>query len=265
VHSEPEFDGETILESQAAPVKSEGCQDKRHDEPPLSFSASRLGAIVPRRYLSEAERENIRRVHAAYHNYFTHISFRNGWSKPSFTKEEVDELFQDAANIVVRVRSHLDRQAGDNMKLRLLDGEAQKFLHSKDARALLEKNPREFVVALVDSTFRDAVGYVENLSRKDIVDFCYEISAYQFNPRTHLLHVIEVAQAKAANSFLPVERHFPDGASWTQREFLGVQGNQFYCPEGSPEEKEWRDAIRTSYELLEKVAQLERKYPKREK
>ncbi len=107
-------------------------------EPPTEFlklSASQLRAKM--------------HVKNEYHDFFNNIAFKKGkldkissmiflintffmtcslgWAKPRFTHDEVDELFDLASEIVVRLRTDVDK-ANPRWKLRLTIGGAKEYL-----------------------------------------------------------------------------------------------------------------------------------------
>ena len=69
-------------------------------------------------------------------NPFAHdFHLPQGWAKPLLHLEDVEEAFDLAAEIVVRVRRELDKQnGGKTQQLRLTDGAAREFLHQVQVR-----------------------------------------------------------------------------------------------------------------------------------
>lgn len=113
------------------------------------------------RPLSPEQAESAKQVLEAYGDFWRHVKFAQKWSEPLFTREEVEDLLEMAAECVVRIRSLLDEQGG-GLKLRMLDGSAREFLFMIDFHPQID--PERFVRELVHATFQDSKGYVENLS-----------------------------------------------------------------------------------------------------
>lgn len=180
----------------------------------------------------------IERVEGAYLGYFDHIRFRNKWAEPQFSKMSVRPMFQEAAEYVIRIRQYLDVHNSE-AKLRMVDGNAQQFLHSEEAGMLL-KRPNEFVRQLVHASFKEAVGsYVEGLTSAVIDSFLSELVEHRFNPRQHLLHIVLTAEdvlkkftmvndLQQASSNAPVPAYLRD--------------NTFYVT-NQDEDNKWRDVI----------------------
>lgn len=119
-------------------------------------------------------KSDVKAVKEAYGTFWDNIKFRKGWEKPLFTKDEVAPLLDEAAEVVVRIRSKLD-EINPGFKLRMLEGSAKEFLwqFTKDPN----KHRSSFVRGLVHATLSDANGYVEGLTREIIdnaLDACRE-------------------------------------------------------------------------------------------
>ena len=110
----------------------------------------------------------------AYCEYFNHIRFRNGWAKPAFSKAFVTPSFRDAAECVFLIRKFLDEMNAKSRKgegpsvLRMLDGNAQTFLHSPEATKKLSLGRWPFAAAVVHETMKDSKGYVEGLDEPTV-------------------------------------------------------------------------------------------------
>merc|ERR1712008_433317 len=107
---------------------------------------------------------------AAYQSFFDHISFRRGWKEPPFLADDSRIAFSAAASIVARVRLEvLDAPPG--LKLRQVDGSARDWMHSPNLATLLREDQTTFIKGLVHATFKDANGYVEDLTEGDVDRF----------------------------------------------------------------------------------------------
>eukprot|EP01124_Arcella_intermedia_P034985 TRINITY_DN8803_c0_g3_i1.p1 TRINITY_DN8803_c0_g3~~TRINITY_DN8803_c0_g3_i1.p1 ORF type:complete len:389 (-),score=121.06 TRINITY_DN8803_c0_g3_i1:59-1225(-) len=104
-------------------------------------------------------------VKDAYSAFWDNIKFKRGWEKPLFSKEEVDHLLEEAADIVVEIRNGLD-QKDPSFKLRMLEGNGREFLWSVQEHP--RSNPSNFVRGLIHATFQDANGYVEGLTKEAV-------------------------------------------------------------------------------------------------
>jgi len=103
----------------------------------------------------------------SYNSFWENIRFKKGWEKPTFYPEDVKEQLENAAEIVVRIRSALDKKRAPPT-VRVIDGSAKEFLWS------ISNHPDatdydSFIKGLVHANFMDTAGYVENLS-EDYVD-----------------------------------------------------------------------------------------------
>jgi hypothetical protein len=116
------------------------------------------------RKLSSAQLRDKLVIKTELHDFFNNIAFRKGWSKPRFTHDEVDDLFDLAAEVAVRIRNDIDKQ-NPGWKLRLTIGGAKEFLWQAE-----KIDDREaFVKGLLNAIFKNEKGYVEGLSAS-IVD-----------------------------------------------------------------------------------------------
>lgn len=149
---------------------------------------------------------DVDRLEQAYLNFFNHVRYRNGWESPPFSKEEVMPLLEDAARLVTEVRAHLDRLQ-PSTKLRCIDGEAQKFLHTPKAAAMVKDRSQhsEFVKELVVATFQDARGFVEGLSRSKLERKMAEIWLFLNNPQVRALHRVHELWQLLSKQRLPGE------------------------------------------------------------
>jgi hypothetical protein len=240
------------------------------------------------RALTESEQSDIDRLASAYgEGYFGHIRFRKGWAEPQFKREEVDGAFTEAAQIVQRIRLALDERnkaSGGATVLRQLDGEAQVYLHkpeaatdfrqkigsaatasssgvessgsgsSPSASTAVEIAHERFIRALVHATLRDAKGYVEGLTKRDVEIFIDAVTRHRFDPSTHFAHVLQqIAQ-------LHEEVEAARAAKNAARAASGAGAAGAYVEEGSEAEKAWRAVIGKMYEattLMQEVLRVE--------
>src|SRR3989338_11407647 len=84
--------------------------------------------------LSLKETKAVAQVTSEYAHFWNHIKFKNGWAVPFFTRDEVEEILVQAAEIVVRIRSHIDKHQNpnDGMIMRMVDGSARDLLFQWD-------------------------------------------------------------------------------------------------------------------------------------
>ncbi len=257
VPSPPEFEGEEDHSRVSGSPRSVPAVNSAKVPPAANTTGNTLVAplMCVRKTLAGVQgpaskvQDDAKRIADAYNKYFDHIRFRNGWAEPQFTRHEVKDLFDEAAYIVARIRQYLDGKAKGEARLRQLDGEAQKFLHGESAAAMVKKNPRSFVLGVVDATFRDAIGYVEGLNRATVVQLVAEINLYQYNPRVHALHVVARLEDLLKRAPLPAETLL------LSNEQTALSENAFYVADGSPGEIKWRDSIKKLYAALEDVEQ----------
>ena len=69
-------------------------------------------------------------VKNAYSDFWNHIKFKKGWETPRIKLHEVSGLLDEAAEIVVRIRSALD-SSNSLFKVRMIDGSARELLWDK--------------------------------------------------------------------------------------------------------------------------------------
>lgn len=180
--------------------------------PPSDSSSAASSLLLPlpefiyRRKTKEIQNE-AEKIYNAYQEYYNHIKFRNGWEKPALPKDDplTSELLREAADICARIRARLDEE-NPTTKLRQADGSAQAFFNSPDAAKMFEavkaesesnKNQpasqlqrREFVKNVVLNTFKDAMGFVEGLTKTKLERYFYDISDFGFNPSAHVQHLL---------------------------------------------------------------------------
>lgn len=224
--------------------------------PPKRAVDPKVGLI---RKLRSEDFDEIRRVYDAYCNYFNNIKFRNGWETPRFDREKCKENWTTAAEYVVRIRRILDER-NPGQKLRMKDGAAQEFFFAPSTKQLGDGTSFDFMIALVHATLRDAMGYVEGLTRAQVSDFVRVISEYRFNPKIHALHVLGEVDAMLQHTVmrdnLPaavMEAELNAEGAWTKRL------DDFYVgAENEAADKEWRGAIKSLYEALEHFESAER-------
>jgi len=115
-------------------------------------------------------------VVAAYESFFDRISFRRGWDQPPFSLDDSRAAFISAAHIVTRARLEvLDARPG--LKLRQVDGSARDWMHSPNLAQVLREDPTTFVKGLVHATFKDAKGYVEDLTEARVDQFILQYAS----------------------------------------------------------------------------------------
>lgn len=245
VPQEPEFEGE-MNAPQQPPHQSLSTS--------TTFDPAKLSMGVQRRSMSSDARQ-VDHVFDAYMGFFEHIRFRNGWATPPFSRDTVSPLFREAAAVTVRIRNFLDTQ-DSSTKLRKADGEAQTFLHSKEAQEMVEQSSdRKFVIQLVHATFRDAVGYVEGLTKDKVDGFLAEIFEYQYNPRAHALHQLEWLRANLNHNskiLLSVERNAPSQSTHVHPL---ERTTSHFCPTDEEEEK-WRKVVGRLYDAMNEVQRM---------
>jgi hypothetical protein len=203
-----------------------------------ALTTEAINRAVFRRF-SETDFQQIDRIYNAYMEYFNHIKFRKEWDKPKYKKEDVDMMFREAAEYVYRIRQHLDRLRPEGEQaLRMVDGEAQRFLQSDTGPRLFRENGSSFVAHLVHATMSDARGYVEGLDADSVNLFIARLQHHRFSPAEHLRHVLlEAIDLLDTNK---VESHNPDQPL-------------HYLDEGSPEDKAWRASINAAYDSTEAI------------
>ena len=86
----------------------------------------------------------------------------------TFPSIKVKSLLERAAEIVVRIRSVLDKD-DPSFKMRMVDGAAREYLWTVKTKP--SECPEKFVRDLVHATFKDGRGYVEGLSKEKIDKF----------------------------------------------------------------------------------------------
>ncbi len=58
--------------------------------------------------ITSDQKRKIYELRAAYADFWNNRKFKKGWAKPLFDYGQVEELLDEAAEIVVRIREHLD-------------------------------------------------------------------------------------------------------------------------------------------------------------
>eukprot|EP01114_Cavostelium_apophysatum_P013772 TRINITY_DN3411_c0_g1_i7.p1 TRINITY_DN3411_c0_g1~~TRINITY_DN3411_c0_g1_i7.p1 ORF type:complete len:740 (+),score=249.18 TRINITY_DN3411_c0_g1_i7:190-2409(+) len=120
--------------------------------------------------LSSKQAQASREVRDSYNDFWNNIKFRRGWESPLVDMNQVSPLLDEAAEIVVRIRSYLDEK-DPSIKMRMRDGSAREYLwewQHGDGETSPMDNPEEFVNEMVHWTFRDANGYVEGLTEEEL-------------------------------------------------------------------------------------------------
>ncbi|KAL6074879.1 hypothetical protein QOT17_003954 [Balamuthia mandrillaris] len=123
---------------------------------------------------SEQERKK-RETKEAYESFWNHLKFSKGWAKPPCPLSEVEDLLDRVAEIVVRVRCHLDEEQ-PGFKLRMLSGRTGEYLWTLERHP--QADPRGFVRDMVHETFCDGKGYVEGLDEQRLDALIEEVEAY---------------------------------------------------------------------------------------
>lgn len=187
------------------------------------------------RRLSDKDFEAIDRIYDALNEYFNHIKFRKGWDKPKYDKQEVEPCFREAAEYVFRVRQYLDLGRPGEQTLRMLDGDAQKFLQSDTAARLSKDDAAAFVSHIVHAALSDAKGYVEGLNADAVNLFVARLQRHRYCPAEHLRHVLlEGLETIDKVNMTPTDPARPF----------------HYVDEGSAEDKSWRSAIEGMYGVV---------------
>eukprot|EP01124_Arcella_intermedia_P034984 TRINITY_DN8803_c0_g2_i1.p1 TRINITY_DN8803_c0_g2~~TRINITY_DN8803_c0_g2_i1.p1 ORF type:complete len:562 (-),score=159.03 TRINITY_DN8803_c0_g2_i1:96-1781(-) len=143
--------------------------------------------------MSKSDKTKAYMVKDAYSSFWDNIKFKRGWAKPLFSKEEVDHLLEEAADIVVEIRNGLDLK-DPSFKLRMLEGNGREFLWNVLENPL--SDPENFVRGLVHATFQDANGYVEGLDKETIDAKITEIMKKKEITQESLHHKWEMLQEK---------------------------------------------------------------------
>ena len=157
------------LRHQSASGNPQDQQQQQQARPTLKHHGAaqlhRFDPIVPQR-----DDPSIVPIVDAYCEYFNHVRFRNKWAAPAFSKAFVSAPFRDSAECVFLMRKFLDEVARKSagQTLRMLDGNAQTFLHTDAAKESLAQGRRPFATALVHATMQDAMGYVEGLDQPTV-------------------------------------------------------------------------------------------------
>eukprot|EP01129_Flabellula_baltica_P005195 TRINITY_DN1859_c0_g1_i1.p1 TRINITY_DN1859_c0_g1~~TRINITY_DN1859_c0_g1_i1.p1 ORF type:complete len:570 (-),score=144.42 TRINITY_DN1859_c0_g1_i1:37-1716(-) len=117
--------------------------------------------------LSSQELVSKKQVLDAYGQFWNNIRFKKGWDTPAFNREDVEDLLDLCAEIVVRIRTVIDSTKKNKMTLRIVDGSAREYMWtiSQDPR----DNPEEFIRGIVLANFMDMDGYVEGLTEDYIL------------------------------------------------------------------------------------------------
>jgi len=123
----------------------------------------------------EANAKAIEHIFTSYADFFEHLSFKRGWDTPVFTLDEVRELFNVSAAIVVFIRRKLDEN-DSNFKIRQVGGASQEFLwylqknrlHPPSSSSSTPDQVQYFVCHMIHYTLRDASGYVEGLTEEKV-------------------------------------------------------------------------------------------------
>jgi hypothetical protein len=237
-------------------VKSVGSSAKPPPPPPappafptVEASLAQLGNSPDTfvfRKMGAHEFDQVDAVVRAYNGYYDHMRFRKGWSEPTWAKDATADVFREAAECVVRIRQFLDSQS-DEPKLRVLDGNAQAWLHGDDAKAAADF--RTLLVPLVHESFKDARGYREGLSQGQVDTFLARLSDHRFNPRTHVEHALLEAAGLTA------------GCAMANLGGSGGADAPRFVVDGSEEDLAWRAAIGKMYEALDALEAVKRLQP----
>ena len=119
----------------------------------------------------------------------------------------------------------------------MLDGNAQMFLRSEDAKKLWESttatNRSKFTKRLVHETLKDARGYVEKLQSPEIDIFFGALEQHRYDPAVHAKSVIQELS----------ERHGDIMLARSQ-----LRNDEKFVEADSEEDKLWKKAIGKLYE-----------------
>ena len=177
------------------------------------------------------------KIYGAYREYYNHIKFRNKWEEPVIPQNDefATELLHEAADICARIRARLDEE-NPSTKLRQADGSAQIFFNSPEcgtlyaaAKAEEDSNDtnnntspshfhrREFIKCVVLATFKDAMGFVEGLTKSKVERYFADISDFGFNPSAHVQHLLFEMLASAEVARLSFD--MADAAQYSHESF----------------------------------------------
>ena len=192
--------------------------------------------------LTDKDVSDCNQIVNAYEQYYNHKRFKDWGETPAFARDEAQPVFEEAAEVVWRIRHALDqrqkRESPDaGPTLRMLDGNAQMFLRSDEAKELWKScaktNKDAFTKKLVHETFKDARGYVEKLQPAEIDIFFGALQEHRYDPVVHARSVIQEL----------TERH---------QEILLIRSqmkkDEKFIEADSEEDKLWKNSIGKLYE-----------------
>lgn len=130
--------------------------------------------IIFKRCLTNEEKAEKANLLQAYGQFFKNISFARGWARPPFVYQDIKHLLDEAADIVVRIRTYCKQS--HEMRTQPIEGAGVEFLYT-----LHEKPSNEvvFVNDLVHATFSDANGYVAPLDESLVTRYIEQIRKYK--------------------------------------------------------------------------------------
>lgn len=150
--------------------------------------------------LTAEEQKETRAVKAAYASFWENLKFKKGWDTPLFFQSEIDDMLDQAAEIVARIRVYLDA-THPGFKMRMAEGNAHEFFWSQLEHPRVR--PEAFVRELVHQTLKDANGYVEGLSKSEVDKYVDSVLAYhQHEDGSEVLRgEVQLLKAKAQRQF----------------------------------------------------------------
>jgi hypothetical protein len=149
--------------------------------PPATHTAGKYGdwacwAAAIEGKDAQALRHNVRQIFDGYNFFFEHIGIKKGWRQAPFERDEVQDLFDAAAELVALIRTKLDEERGGPPLIRQVEGSAMDFLWgwAPDRRpSSTTETQKEFVRGLVLNTLSDRNGLVEGLDVSSVDRYLY--------------------------------------------------------------------------------------------
>lgn len=123
--------------------------------------------------LSSTQLNQKRELVAKYRSFWDKAKYNKGWSKPLFERHEVDDLLDEAAEIVVRIRNGLGSKYTKCRNLLPSHGSAHEYLWNLETNPLDDKPA--FVRDIVHATFSNTAGYLNSLSLQAIDDAILQV------------------------------------------------------------------------------------------
>jgi HSP20 family molecular chaperone IbpA len=131
--------------------------------------------------LTQDQIRNIITLKNTYCEFWESVKFSKGWDAPVIEMNDVIHLLDEAAEIVVRIRTYLDANNPESeRKYRVVDGNAKEYLWD------LESRPKDevFIRDLVHATLSTSNKYVEGLNAEKIGKLMKDIQQYNATHQT---------------------------------------------------------------------------------